>query len=165
MNDRELLRIARFYAESFLEIAREPLPDIADCLAGIVGEEDDIGLLTAATLYTPVIHLMPSEDFIAKTYGKDVFNLLMETTYDPGLNLARRHRAIKARVRDMDARTKILQLAVLRGYAPLELSLMRSAGINARDYVQSLESVAASLRDTCPALYDQFLEDLDNVAL
>lgn len=165
MDSRELLRIARFYAESFQEIAREPMPDIGECLTGIVGEDDDIGLLTAAVLYTPVIYLMPSEEFIAKTYGKDVFHLLMETTYDPALNMARRHRAIKARIRGMEARTKILQLAVLRGYAPLELAQMRSAGINARDYIQSLESVAASLRDACPVLYDHFLEDLDNVPL
>ena len=160
MDNLELLRIARFYAESFREICREPMPDVARALIGIIPEEEDPGLLTAATLYTPVVYLMPAEDFIAKTYDKDIFNLLMETTYDPALTRLQRNRAIRARLNGMSRRARILQLAVLQAYLPIELVLAEEEEGGAMGYCRWLEPVAASLRGDCPALHDRLQADL-----
>ena len=160
MTKQELLRIARFYAESFKEICDEPVGDVAEVLGPLVPVGEDIDLLIAATLYSPVIHLMPSEDFVRQTYDDDIFDLLMDTTYSPELDQLSRLKATRIRMKSMDERARKLQMAVFLTFLDKEMVLSEREGRTAGDYAQWLEETVALYGPSSPDLARRILETL-----
>ena len=148
-----LLRRARYAATCYLEHHPGPYHDVYDQLRGVRSAAGDTSLLAAAALYTPVIHIRPPEWTVEREYGGDVFNLLMETTYDPDLSPDRRLAEMDNRLFALSDRARILQMAVLKAYFERDVHL--HAGLRPDgdlDYCRWLENHLRRLSDGSPRL-------------
>lgn len=147
------LRNARYVATCYLEHHPGVYHDVFDEMRGLFPKEADPGLLAAAALYTPVVHVRPAEWRIERGFGHDVFRLLMETTYDPALGPQDRLAAMTERLPMLSDRGLILQVAALKAYFEQDVYLhSRVCPDGDLDYCRWLEGVLTSLSDICPEL-------------